>query len=90
MENLEAMRAALRVLTALNEKREAAATDIEELRSYTGAEPPGMAPDELACTVIQKALERRSRSSDHLPEEPKPPAPRRDSASSASIHSTGS
>ncbi len=54
------MRTALRVLTALTERRSPDRGDVEALRSYA---PPlkQLAPDELACEVIQQALLGRAR-----------------------------
>ena len=53
------MKTAMRVLAALNEKRDPTPADIDELR--------GLAPDfsatgldELACEVIQRALRHRA------------------------------
>jgi hypothetical protein len=56
---LEAMKVALRVLTALTEKREPAFEDVEALRQYV---PTATAEsiDELACDVIQQALRKRA------------------------------
>jgi hypothetical protein len=56
-QGLDAMRAALRVLTALNEKRRPPDSDILELRQFAGPQPADMDLDELACTVIQKVLQ---------------------------------
>ena len=53
------MKTALRVLTAITERRAPDTTDVEELRRY--APLLGDAPlDELACDVIQQALKRRA------------------------------
>ena len=53
------MKAAFRVLTALNEKRSPAALDIEELRRLAPLVPE--LPDhDLACKVIKDALQRRA------------------------------
>lgn len=60
-QSLNAMRAALRVLTALNEKRHPAAVDVDALRVYAGPQPQGSTLDEFACAVIQQAIERRAR-----------------------------
>jgi len=56
--SLDAMTLALRVLTAINEKREPEPDDLEKLRAMApliGDSPP----DELACDVIKLAIERR-------------------------------
>ena len=53
-----AMKAALRVLTALSERQEPAQTDVDELHWY--APPDSERPlDELACDAIQRALKDR-------------------------------
>ena len=63
--SLQAMTVALRVLTALNEKRNPDAADVTELRRFVQA-PPGQPLDELACDAIRLALQwralRRSKS----------------------------
>jgi len=55
----DALRVALRVLFALNDRREADPTDVEELRRYVPflADAP---VDELACEVIQQAMKRQA------------------------------
>jgi hypothetical protein len=58
--SFDAMTTALRVLTALTEKRHPDQADVDALRSLAGPLPDGMGLDELACEVIQKALNRRS------------------------------
>ena len=52
------MQTALRVLSALTEKRPAAESDVAALRKYAddGKDEP---LDELACDVIRRAIERR-------------------------------
>ena len=58
-ESLDAMKLALRVLTAICEKREPDAADAEELRHY--APLLGRLPiDEVACEVIQQWLRIRA------------------------------
>jgi len=59
-ESLNAMKAALRVLTALNEKRTPREADVEALVQFAGPQPRGINLDEFACDVIQKALGRRT------------------------------
>ena len=54
------MKVALRVLTALSEKRIPSAKDVEELGSYAGPQPAHMELDEFACEVIQTALRNRA------------------------------
>jgi hypothetical protein len=58
-ESLEAMTTALRVLTALTNKRYPDPADVETLRGYVPLlrdEPP----DELACEVIKQAINHRT------------------------------
>lgn len=53
------MKVALRVLTALTEKHSPAKSDMDDLHEFA----PSLAhlpPDELACEVIQQALQRRA------------------------------
>ena len=57
---LDAMKTALRVLTALTEKREPDPADIISLQNYAGPQPENVALDEFACTIIQQALRRRA------------------------------
>jgi len=59
VQSLNAMKTALRVLTAITERRVPAPEDIEELRQAVpnGASLPN---DELACEAIQIALRRRA------------------------------
>lgn len=57
--SLEAMQVAVRVLTALTERREPDAVDVRALRIF--AEDAAAADaDELACDVLQRALWSRS------------------------------
>jgi hypothetical protein len=58
-ESLDAMKLSLRVLSALNEKRDPDPTDVEQLRALAPfvADLP---PDELACEVISRALQHRA------------------------------
>jgi len=57
---LDAMKTALRVLTAITEKRQPDPADITLLRNYAGPQPQDIALDEFACTIIQRALKRRA------------------------------
>ena len=59
-ESLDAMNAALRVLTAVNEKRQPEAKDVEVLRSLAGPQREGVGMDELACDAVANALKRRA------------------------------
>jgi hypothetical protein len=54
------MTTALRVLTAITEKRQPDQGDVEVLYGLAGPLPGGIGLDELACEVIQKALNRRA------------------------------
>jgi hypothetical protein len=56
--SLAAMKTAMRVLAAVNEKRAPETADLDELRRLAPllAELPA---DELACDVIKQALQRR-------------------------------
>jgi hypothetical protein len=56
--SLEAMQVAVRVLTALSEKRTPDPADVEILNNYAPL-LSHLSPDELACDVIQQALRRR-------------------------------
>ncbi|MCU1337773.1 MAG: hypothetical protein JWO19_3354 [Bryobacterales bacterium] len=49
---------AVRVLTAINNKQHPEERDVFLLRAYC-PDQRDLAPDELACAVIQEAMERR-------------------------------
>ena len=53
------MQLALRVLSALTEKRSPAAEDVAQLRQLA-PDAAAKAPDELACEVIHATLKRRA------------------------------
>jgi hypothetical protein len=57
--SLEAMEAALRVLTALTANKPANEGDMTELRKYA-PDAPSLPQDELACEVIQRAIRFRA------------------------------
>jgi hypothetical protein len=59
-DNLQIMTVSLRVLTAINTSRPPDPGDVDLLRGYVGLAAPDSL-DELACAVIQKALERRAK-----------------------------
>ena len=59
-EALDIMKTALRVLTAVSDKRAADPTDIDHLEAYGGPKPQGMDLDEYTCGVIQEALKKRA------------------------------
>jgi hypothetical protein len=63
-ESLEAMKVALRVLSALTEKRPPDPADIEELRRYAPLANGSL--DELACDVIQEAVKHREHARSQL------------------------
>jgi hypothetical protein len=52
------MQVALRVLTAINKRREPAITDVEELRKLAPLQSH-LPLDQLACYVIKLAINRR-------------------------------
>jgi hypothetical protein len=58
-ESLDAMKVALRVLTALTEKRAPNTPDVQALRQLAG-DTGNSDLDDLACEVIQKAIKRRA------------------------------
>ena len=57
--SLDAMQTALRVLSALTEKRRPDPADVEQLRNFAPLLADGPL-DELACDVIQQALSHRA------------------------------
>ena len=56
---LDAMRVALRVLTAITDKRNPDPGDLQELHRLAPLHADA-SPDELACEVIQKAIKGRA------------------------------
>lgn len=58
--NKAAMKAALRVLTALTEKQAPATQDVSELQAYVPQNSAALPLDELACEAIQQALRNRA------------------------------
>lgn len=60
-ESLEILKVCVRVLSAVNTKAVPDARDIEALRHCLGGVPPADL-DELACTVIAKAVRRRAQA----------------------------
>jgi hypothetical protein len=56
---LDALKLALRVLSAISERQAPEAHDVQELRRLAPALGDGPL-DELACDVIQQALRRRA------------------------------
>jgi hypothetical protein len=59
-ESLVMMQAALRVLTALTDQRQPSPLDLEMLGQYGGPQPVGIGLDEYACSIVQKAINRRA------------------------------
>jgi hypothetical protein len=57
-ESLDAMRLAMRVLTAVSERQQPAPADVEALRALAPS-VANLPPDEIACEVIQQSLKRR-------------------------------
>lgn len=58
--SLQAMQTALRILSALTEKREPDATDVSELERYIGPKPNAVDLDEWVCNAITKAIKHRT------------------------------
>ena len=58
--SLDAMKLALRVLTALIQNQHPVADEVAALRELSGPKLQGMPIDELACEVIQEALRHRA------------------------------
>lgn len=58
-QSLAAMKTALRVLTALSERRVPEPADVDALKNYAPL-LGNLSVDELACDVIQQALKRRA------------------------------
>lgn len=61
------MQLALRVLTALTEKRYPDSDDVTKLRELAGPGHETTDPDVLACDVIHAALKHREEVRDALP-----------------------
>jgi hypothetical protein len=59
-QSFDAMTTALRVLTAITERRQPDQGDVHVLYGLAGPQREGIGLDELACEVIQRALNRRS------------------------------
>ena len=59
--SVEAMELAMRVLRAVNEKRNPDEADLSALRSLAPL-VANLPPDELACDVIRQALEHRAKA----------------------------
>ncbi len=60
--SLDAMQTALRVLTAITERRAPDPADLAHLRELAGPGHEQTDPDELACDVIQKATKHREKA----------------------------
>jgi hypothetical protein len=59
MQDLEAMKTALRILVAISERRQPTWADVELLRSLVPPIPEASL-EELVCEVIQAALKNRA------------------------------
>jgi hypothetical protein len=60
--SLSAMNTALRVLTAINERRQPDQSDIDALSVFAGPRPEGTSLDVFVCDVIRKALNDRAKA----------------------------
>src|SRR5262245_30794482 len=58
-QSLAAMSVALRVLTAINAKRNPDLSDVKELEAYLGPKPDNVSLDEWTCDVIQTAVKKK-------------------------------
>jgi hypothetical protein len=58
--SLDAMKVALRVLTAIDGHRDPNPNDVAELKNLEPLLADTAPPDELACEVIRQALKRRA------------------------------
>ena len=67
--SLDALKVALRVLSACTERRQADPSDLDNLRQYA-PDSEKLPPDELACEVIQRALKARAIARGTYPSEP--------------------
>lgn len=61
IDNVAAMRTAVRVLTAITNRVEPSLPDVMELRRLA-PEYPNLPADELACQVVQRVHEKRTRA----------------------------
>ena len=60
--SLNAMQTAMRVLSAITERRAPAPADVEELRNLSEGKAKDLPLDELACEVIQVAIRHREQA----------------------------
>jgi hypothetical protein len=60
MQNLLAMEIALRVLTALCQKRLPSPVDLNELERFVGKKPIGVPLDDWLCELITQAMQQRA------------------------------
>ena len=58
-QSLEVLTTALRVLTALSEKREPDPADLQELEAFIGPKSSHIGRDEWVCDAIQRAIKHR-------------------------------
>src|SRR4051794_33485089 len=64
--SLEAIKAAIRVLSAINDKQHPTENDVEALAAFAGHPPEHQDVDEFACEIIQGALRRRAAFEAHV------------------------
>ena len=62
-ESYHVLKTALRVISAINEKRGPDPADIERLKTIVGPKPIGVTTDEFTCDVIKKAIKSRMAAS---------------------------
>jgi hypothetical protein len=56
-ESYHVLKTALRVISAINEKRGSDPADIERLKAIAGPKPNDVTTDEFTCDVIKKAID---------------------------------
>jgi hypothetical protein len=62
-ESYQVLRTALRVISAINEKRRPDPADTERLNAIAGPKPNGVTTDEFTCDVIKEAIKVRMAAS---------------------------
>jgi hypothetical protein len=58
-ESYHVLKTALRVISAINEKRGSDPADIERLKAIAGPKPNDVTTDKFTCDVIKKAIDVR-------------------------------
>jgi hypothetical protein len=58
-ESYHVLKTALRVISAINEKRGSDPADIERLKAIAGPKPNDVTTDKFTCDVIKKAIDGR-------------------------------